>query len=353
MSDDNVQNDSNEIRILKRTIDNLIKTNEGLKSGSNFIMEAVYHAYQDPPDLQIPKAPKKSKKAKTEEIAALHLSDIHFGKITETYNSGVAEERLAILADKVGKITSVRRNSANINEIHILLGGDMIEGENIFPHQAHLIDQGLFDQACITAPSALARTIFTLMEHFEKIKVTCVVGNHGRNGPKTTRSHPRTNWDRICYHIMQLMLLGVDGNRKEVKNRIEFNISDRFFAVDYIYDWGNLLIHGHEIGGGFAGFPWYGVGKKAWGWIDAVGVPWDYLWLGHFHTHASAVLNHRTFLANGTLESDNEFAQQRMASAGFPCQRLCFFDKNHGIISDHQVFLTDTKDRVPNKKKNR
>jgi hypothetical protein len=197
--------------------------------------------------------------------------------------------------------------------------------------------------------------ILGLLEDFPKVKVCCVAGNHGRNGPKGGRSNPKTNWDLVCYNVLKLMLMGVEGtdHHKKISRRLEFEIAeDTFYVVDRVYDWGNLIVHGDQITGGFAGFPWYGAGKKAWGWIDAIPEPWDYLWFGHFHTYASAVLNHRIFLANGTTESDNDYARARLAAAGLPCQRLVFFDKDHGLIADHQVFLTGENERLPNRLKN-
>ncbi len=343
--------DGHEIRILKKQIADLKKRLIGTLTGERIIVRAVEQSYSDPPELIIPRAPKFDKSKKPEEIAVLHISDVHFGKTTHNYDSATATERIHDLIKKTIKITDIRRSTAKINEIRVYLGGDLVEGEEIFPTQAHHIDESVFDQAVKTAPSVISSAILSLMEHFNKVKVVCVPGNHGRNGPKSTRAHPRTNWDNIAYAVIKLMIMGPIGNeRPGMKERVEFvdaydDPKAGWFAVDRVFDWGNLIVHGHEIRGGFAGFPWYGTAKKAWGWIDTIPHPWDYLWFGHFHTYASAVLNHRTFLANGTTESGNEYAAANMAAAGFPCQRLCFFNRAHGIIADHQVFLTD--ERIP------
>jgi len=66
--------------------------------------------------------------------------------------------------------------------------------------------------------------------------------------------------------------------------------------------------------------------------------------MGHFHTYAGPVmLNQRTLLANGTVESHNEYAAAELAAGGFPCQRLTYFDETYGLISDHQLFLDNTR----------
>ncbi len=72
-------------------------------------------------------------------------------------------------------------------------------------------------------------------------------------------------------------------------------------------------------------------------------VPWDYLWLGHFHTPASVVLNHREALATGSPESGNEYAAEQLAACGSPRQRLAFFDDDHGLIVDIPLYLDDSR----------
>jgi hypothetical protein len=293
--------------------------------------------------------PKPSNKT-SEEIAVLHISDTQIGKVTDTYNNAVAEKRLFRLIETTLKITELRRNAAKVDEIHVYLGGDMIEGEEIFAHQAHTIEESVYDQATRTAVEILGKCIMMLVQKFRKVKVLCVPGNHGRNGSRSTNAHPKTNWDSVCYTTLQYCLLGPSWNpRKELQGRLEFDYKDSWYVVDRIFDWGNLVVHGDQISGGYAGFPWYGTGKKAWGWIDSIPSPWDYLWFGHFHTYAGPVtLNRRVFLCNGTTESDNTFAQEKLAAMGYPCQRLCFFNEEHGLISDNQIFLDK---RVPSKTK--
>lgn len=322
----------------------LIKT----KTREKLIIDAIKESLTILPTFNVPKAPKSNSKS-YEEIAVLHISDTQIGKVTDTYDAGIAESRLFELVRKVIKITQMRRTAARIDTIHVYLGGDMVEGEEIFPHQAHEIDQSVYDQAVHTVPSIIGRCILMLLEAFPKVKVLAVPGNHGRNGPRGTKSHPKTNWDSVCYAALQAYLLGPEWNpRKELQGRLEMDYQDSWYSVDYVFDWGNLIVHGDQITGGFAGFPWYGAAKKAWGWSDSIDEPWDYLWFGHFHTYAGPVtLNKKIFLANGTTESDNEYAQASLAATGYPCQRLTFFNAEHGLINDNQIYLT--KKRVPAK----
>lgn len=339
--------ESDTIRALKRENADLRKQNREHETLKSLFTIAVKDALEDLPTIEIPRRPAKRAKKQHFEIATLHISDTQIGKVTPSYNSEVARERLLELAERTIEITNTRRNAATIDEIRVYLGGDIVEGEEIFPGQAHQIDQSVFDQAIRTAPSMIAAVLLRLLEEFPRMRVCCVPGNHGRNGRFGTNAHPRTNWDNAAYSVIRTMLLGhEDYPRPELRDRLEFAEAEDFYCVDRVYKWGNLIVHGDQITGGFAGFPWYGTAKKAWGWIDAIPEPWDYLWFGHFHTPASAVLNHRMFLANGSTESANQYAQAQLAAAGDPCQRLCFFNESKGLIADQLVHLTS--DRQPN-----
>jgi len=45
------------------------------------------------------------------------------------------------------------------------------------------------------------------------------------------------------------------------------------------------------------------------------------------------------FFANGTTESDNDFALEVIGESGRPCQRVVFFNKEHGPVADSLVWL--------------
>lgn len=328
-----------DVELLKNEIRSLRKRIRVGAGKEDLIVQAVReNLRENPPKLKpIQKIPKDRRSNKNEEIAVLHYSDPQIGKITSSYDSAVAMARAEMLAKKTVQITEIRRSSSPIRECRVYLGGDIVEGESIFPGQAFLIDNPLIEQACNVAPMAISRMVRYLLENFEKVKVVCVPGNHGRN---SKFSDPRTNWDMVACRVAKLMLSDTDGN---LLPRLEFDVPGSFFYVDRVFEWGNLIVHGDQIRGGFAGFPWYGAAKKASGWADTIKEPWDYLWFGHFHTMTSGTLNHRTFLANGTTESDNEYALEQLAAAGWPVQRLAFFSANHGLISDNPVWLTDER----------
>jgi len=332
------------VDILRRALNTERRRNARHALATEVIVTAVDEALtRDPPryKAQAFKPRKRGGVKLPEEIAVLQISDTQIGKVTADYNSDIAEERISKLVERVIRITDVRRAGATINEIHVALDGDMVEGEAIFAHQAHTIDQSVFDQAINRGPRIFVDVILTLLKHFERVKVFGICGNHGRNGPRNGGANPRTNWDRVLYSTTRHILKGCAAAPRQDANlnRLEFVVPDTFYYVDRIFGWGALHVHGHQINGGGAGFPISGTTKKAFGWIDSIPTPWDYMYFGHFHTYTSGTLNHRVWFCNGTTESANTFAQEQLAATGDPVQRLQFYDETHGMIADYPIYL--------------
>lgn len=313
-----------------------------LRSTERMIRDCVSEVFSTPPSLRVPPLPKATNHRRS-ETAVAHISDTQLGKETSSYNIQVARSRLLLYAQKVVDITRSRREHANIDECRLYLGGDLVEGEGIFPGQAHAIDVPLLEQAVKAGPSIFVELILYLLANFKRVHVDAVPGNHGVS---SRFGHKSTNWDTVCAHVVRAILLGAGTTpRREMIGRLSFAVHEGFHFVDRLPGgWGNLVVHGDQIRGGFGGFPFYGVGKKVAGWADSIDEPWDYLWFGHYHTFGQLVINHRLWLANGTTESGNDYALEQIGSKNVPCQRLSFFNSSHGLIADHQVFLDK---RVP------
>lgn len=331
-----------DARVLQKENERLRTEISQYRSGEAILRLALAEVLKVPPDLDYPPAPPLDKrKGLDTEVAVLHLSDLHIGKVTASYSTSVANERMLALTNAILHVTNVRRAAAKIEEIHVYLGGDIVEGDGaIFPKQAHLVDSSVLEQATVSGPSILARTIMSLAQSYRKVVVRVVSGNHGRPGSKHSSDHPKTCWDRVAYTAAKLMLIGPDGN-SPLAPRLDFKENDTWYFVDNVLGWGNLVIHGDSIKGGFAGYPWYGTGRMVQKWRTSIPEPFRYVYLGHFHTNAMFTINSTVVLANGALESDNDYALQNMGSSGEPCQRLAFYTAKRGLISDNWIYVTD------------
>lgn len=336
-------NSDQRVALLRKENDTLRNKLNKKDAGWDIVKTAFEQAYDE--DLRIEIIPpRKSTKKKYVEEAVLHLTDVHIGKQTLTYNSTVAAERIISTFQSTEEIVKLRRNFATIDKLHLLLGGDLIEGEgNIFPGQAHEIDQDLIEQCIKEGPNYIANLILSLLELFPNIVIKGVPGNHGRTG----RFNPkRNNSDSIFYEIVRLIVNRAltPKDQKRVEWDLPFdrpNGSEWYAQGKFVDTWGYLLVHGDQIRGAL-GFPWYGYGKKVAGWASHLD-PWDYLFAGHFHTHASFDIQDREVLSTGSMESDNAYALENMAAAGSPKQRLCFINKSRGLIDDSRIHLEERK----------
>lgn len=300
------------------------------------LIEAVYQAAQEAAtamNLKPVAPPKADKRQADDEVAILILSDWQLGKITPTYNSEICADRILQLAEKVNKLVEIQRKAHPVKEIRVYLLGDLIEGEDIFPGQAHLVDASLYNQV-FHGGEILAGLIRTLAGSFENVKVVGVIGNHGRLGRKGT-FHPESNADAMMYRIASMLV-------KEQKN-VEWvetlaKGERAWFATDEVKSKTWFLFHGDQVSGGFAGFPWYGFGKKLQGWNMTV-APFHYSVAGHFHTPTRMYLNGITHWSGGSTESSNTYAQEQLASAGEPCQWL-LFQHEDGVTAEYLIRLT-------------
>jgi hypothetical protein len=331
-------NADERVRLLRKENQSLRRKLSEKETGLELVRDAFCEAYNEPLDIRLPALPKSGKAKPLQEIAVIHLSDVHFGKRTETYSFEVAEERVRELARTVLRLVEIRRNFARIDELRVYLGGDLVEGDGIFPGQAFESDADLVKQAIKRGPEVLCECILLWLTRFKSIKVVGVPGNHGRASRFGSK---RLNYDSLFYDVLRHMV-AIAGHSARIQWDLPFDRPSgrEWYAVDQVFGWGSLIVHGDQIHGQL-GMPWYGVGKKAGGWIDTVPDPWSYLFFGHFHTLAKFTINKRLMLANGTTESSNAYAAENMAACGDPVQRCAFFDAKHGLIADQPIYLSE------------
>jgi len=326
---------------LRAALNRALRALDKAKATKEELVEAVYRAAKDAsaalviPPVEKPGADRRKGRAET---AVAIVSDWQLGKLTPSYNSEVCEQRVARYADKIERLASIQRAEHPVRDVRVWLLGDLVEGELIFPGQAHRIDSSLYRQVALDGPRILSNFLRRMLAAFERVHVTAVIGNHGAiGGPVRREMHPESNADTMLYRITEQIVQDP---------RLTWNIADPagergWYAIDEIGDFRALLFHGDQIRGGFAGFPWYGLGKKVWGWQSgAIPEPFTHAALGHWHQPVSTVLNHTLVWVNGSTESDNTYAQEQLAAAGRPCQWLLFVDPAKGrATAEYRVWL--------------
>ena len=333
--------ESEAIKDLKQTNQRLLKQIDKLKDKKADLVEAVYMGARDgisTLDLPKVKAPAKSK-TKGEEICVPLLSDIQLAKRTPTYNSEIAEERVLRYADKIIQITRVQKANHAIKKCAVLCLGDIVEGELIFPGQAHEIDSSLYKQVTVDGPRILHGFFSKLLTEFDEVEVYWVIGNHGALGGRSRRDYnPESNADRMLGKILETMF----ANEK----RIKFIVPDKTWYL--VADLGKkakfLCFHGDNIRGSM-GLPFYGYNKKILGWKALASAElmedFTHAVCGHYHTPTSLYLNDVRVWVNGSTESHNGYALEQLAAMGRPSQFCLFVKPSKGVTAEYLVNLEE------------
>jgi hypothetical protein len=308
------------------------------KNVSNEATAAVYGAAFDAfSSFELPKIKKPlfARSSKVSETAVAVFADWQLGKVTPDYNSEVAAKRIEQYTEKLLEITEIQRAHHPVKDLHVWLLGDIVEGEEIFPGQSHLIDSGLYRQVGVNGPDILCNFLATALENFEHVHVTGVIGNHGSVGGRNRRQYdPETNMDRLLYKIVSLVF-----NKED---RISFNIPDgrgerNWYAVDDIGNYSTLLIHGDQLPHPSSVSGYY---KRVLGWKDgAIPEHFDDVFMGHYHQQFKITIGSTVLRVSGSPESYNTYAQEYFNSMSRPCQHLMFVHPDQGITSEYSIWL--------------
>lgn len=326
----------------RAALDRALRNLEKAKAKTADLVAAVYQAARDGvAALAIPPVPKPpaDRRQQGGETAIAVLSDWQLAKVTPSYSSETCEERMRVYGEKVLELTAIQRADHPVKHLRVYLLGDLVEGELIFPGQAHLIDASLYRQVTVDGPRILGTFLRRMAAYFESVHVVGVIGNHGSLGGRARRDyHPESNADAMMYEVTRL----VTDDEPRITWAANVRPGERnWYAVDRVGDHGFLMFHGDQVKGGFAGFPWYGFAKKIQGWrMGAVPEGFDYALSGHFHTPVRMYVNGVTLWGNGSTESENTYAAEQLAASGEPCQWLLYVHPRHGVTAEYLVHLT-------------
>jgi predicted phosphodiesterase len=243
--------------------------------------------------IKLPKS--KKKKSMTKELL---LSDIHFGKKTDTFNLEVCKERLKQVVHST--IREIERDSKeyNVDEIVIGLLGDIIENYSMHVlESAKGCEFGNAKQIYEALKNIFTIVILPLSSLGIKMRVVCVTGNHDRDGTSKTYHHPgEENFTYVIYNALKdFVEIG------KLKN-IEFVIPKEPWATIEIYD--NIVLYEHYDNCKNAD-------RKSLESLmtkrsNQLGINIDYMRGGHFHEPTS--FRNGRMQINGCLTGNDSFA---------------------------------------------
>lgn len=287
-----------------------------------------------------PKAYKPTPKNGNNEIAVLNINDVHIGR----YPIEILEKKVEILISGVLKTIGIQRQGAVINELVINIVGDIVDGDGIFPAQAYEQKFHLMEQMFGKALPIMVGMFNELSNHFEKVIINCVRGNHGRVSKYTDE---KLNFDTIFYNILQISTVG--------NKRLKWNICDKWYQIVKISKFGFLLTHGNYIKT-WLNIPFYGIKEKGMRWQGSLTKQetvqlnkewvriqkeyWDYIILGHFHTSLYFRWNNWRCILGGTWLDSDDFAESVLGLDSATEQTLFGVHEKRGITWMRNIDLS-------------
>lgn len=271
------------------------------------------------------------------EVAGLHLTDWQGAKRTVSYDSEVMKKRVRAVLKNTIKLVEIQREDHPVNDIVVMLGGDMIEGLFNFPTQPYEIDATLFEQF-VTVATLLDEVARWASARFVTVRFVAEWGNHGRIGSKRAVVPKADNADRMTYQLAKAMSADLPN--------VTWSIVEEDIQRFEVGNYRALLIHGDEVGrNGFASPSTLVRHVTGWksGSYKVDGRNWDFrdVYMGHYHSHAQWPLpdGEGNLFQTGSIESDNRYARDNLAVTATPSQRLHFIDPRKGrVTAQYQVW---------------
>lgn len=282
----------------------------------------------------LPKVTPPKGKPASREVMLVDTGDWQFSKVTPSYNSAVAEERVARFIDEAILLGRAR----GVGDVILVCGGDMVEGLFNFPTQPYEIDALLFEQYTRVG-RLLVKITKALLAEFHTVTVVPEWGNHGRIGSKRDAVVRSDNVDRMSYELARQLL--------EDEPRLTWQECPEDIQRLEVGNYRALVIHGDEIGrNGFASPATIVQHVNRWrsGAYRVGGVPWEFtdVYMHHYHTHAEWPLanGEGSVYQTGSTESENRYAGISLAASAIPSQRVHFIDPVVGrVVAQHKVWL--------------
>jgi len=172
----------------------------------------------------------------------------------------------------------------------IVFGGDMVEGEEIYPTQTAEVDYTANRQMrqAFNALSELIRYVSVMSP--QPVKVYGVEGNHGRLNKRNYG-----NLDGILYMMLDNAFPDIEFTYAEKREPLFFESEGLKF----------LVVHGDGIRT-YANIPFYGISRRVMAWSQVH--DFDGVLLGHFHSlHYHRVGKKHVFI-NGTWHVDSRYS---------------------------------------------
>ena len=270
-------------------------------------------------------------------VPTLFLSDLHWGEVVHPsqingvneYDMAIAAKRLKSTIESSIHLLKIISPGMDYPGIVCVLGGDMISG--------NIHDELMATNEMNTMPTLLdlfgklTSTIEYLADHFGRVFLPCVSGNHGRDTKKIWgKDRHHTSFDWLLYNFL--------AKRFEDDDRVCFFIPDGPDALYRIYNHKYLLTHGDSYRGGDGMIGCLGPilrgDHKKRSRNAQVDMEFDTQIMGHWHQY----IHHSRVIVNGSLKGYDEYAYSNNFGFERPQQALWLTHPSYGITYRMPVY---------------
>lgn len=253
------------------------------------------------------------------------------------YNTEIFDQRLERWVDAVTGIMMKRAEGYNITELIIPLGGDQVEGDEIFAGQSWQLAIPPTEQVwqlSVKMTDALKKVIRFAKEEIgvERIAIYGVDDNHGKVGGKKSGARPSSySWNWLFQQILFQNLSGepIDEFGCEPGGALFFYCQGHEFQ----------LIHGHQIKG-WGGIPFYGLQKFESKSIRMHNRLYQYLLMGHIHQPAEISNGAAETIVSGDWVGANNLSGLIVA-ASRPQQKVIFVSEKWGVSATERIYFQE------------
>ena len=293
----------------------------------------------------MPKYPKPRKGGVDEELMIFQISDIQGGQFVfghdtgglEHYSWDVFEERVETYKAGASRFANdILRKSYPISRALIIINGDIVEGENIYPLQRARIDMAAMSQVSMVG-SKLCEIVAHIASMFGYVQVLCVYGNHGNV------KHTRINLDWFVYTLLEAAF--------RLQEHVDVYVSDSHYMSFWLgpdakvtanLDWSKSpdtirsynILHGDNIPR-YMSLPYYGLDRAELRYMKMTQLIFDGTFVAHHH-QAAAIQDK---YVNGAWVGGNEYSVRVMQGASQPCQKWFLWHPNQGITLEGHIKL--------------
>jgi hypothetical protein len=266
---------------------------------------------------------------KGKEAAVLMISDLHSGKKVfddygnPTYDKDILALRLATLKARLIHLLTNNLRPEKMDELHILLLGDIVDGSGIYPNQELNQDMQAVQPQVALATAGIWDVVRTVRAELNyNVYIHGIRGNHGRQAKYAPAEN---NFDFMVYQSLRML-----AHYEDPEVGVNYSTTTDYLNVQIK----GKRCHMRHIAPPQAETP--AARARFGGWREKH--KWDFMCYGHRHHPSNGTYMGFDTLMNGSFVGDDDLSEA-MAVGSRPSQTLFGVDKDVGLSFRYNLYL--------------